>query len=376
MKKFLVTLLFFSVPVLLLLVPPTYILFATKESFYDVTNALQHSETKHLIGYRYEESNYKYIKWWNFCYRTPDPKVLCLGSSRVLQFREEMFNVPFYNAGLAAMTLTDFQPFLQSTAKKVYPDYLIINIDQWMFNAAWDNLQTKSDPDQWRNSFTKRPNPAVYKNLWNDLWQENQTNSKAFHSLAPKPIGLQARDYGIGLRNDGSMCYGNQIEKLLSDDSSANDYHYQKTFQWIDQGIKRFEYGDSLNPQAFIVLEKLLLFCRQHSIHVVAFLPPYAKEVYQRMKESGKYNYLDKVYPALEPLFKKYHYEWYDYTRLEQLSSGDDETIDGFHASEVTYLKLLINMLENGSQLNHATDIQELKSDLKNKINRYTVYTY
>ena len=304
------------------------------------------------------------------------PTIVTLGSSRVLQFRSNMFDVPFYNAGLAAMTLSDFKPFMQSIPKNQYPKYLIINLDAWMFNAQWDDLKIIPNENKWSKSETTTPRPKIFKEVWNDLINKKYTFYLSTHQDSIQRIGLNANLYNMGLRVDGSMCYGKQIDKLISGDSTAEDYNYKKTFRKIAQGNKRFEYGDTLNPKALIILDDFLSFCKQHSIQVTAFLPPYAEKVYAKMEETHQYSYLDKVYPAVAPILKKYDYEFYDYTHIEQFHSSDGETLDGFHGGEVTYLRLLIHMLESGSQLNEITNIERLKKDLKNRINNYTVYSY
>ncbi len=59
---------------------------------------------------------------------------------------------------------------------------------------------------------------------------------------------------------------------------------------------------------------------------------------------------------------------------LTKYNSNDGETIDGFHGSQGAYLKMLIYMLDNGSKLNHYTDIEKPKNDLNNRQSNYAIY--
>jgi hypothetical protein len=64
----------------------------------------------------------------------------------------------------------------------------------------------------------------------------------------------------------------------------------------------------------------------------------------------------------------------YDFSTAKLCDSNDDEMIDGFHGGEVTYQKILINMIRKSSILRNVTDIDSLTNDLSKKINNYQIY--
>src|SRR6188474_3306231 len=96
MKRFLINLSIFLLPLTLLLMPPCAVLYRTGENLKTVDDALT-ADDKYLIGYAYNEDNYGYLKWKTLTRKKC--RVVALGSSRVLQFRDRMFDAPFYNAG-------------------------------------------------------------------------------------------------------------------------------------------------------------------------------------------------------------------------------------------------------------------------------------
>lgn len=119
---------------------PTYILWSSKENFHEIDKILN-SKENYPIGCAHNEVNYHYLKWANLNLNQRR-NVWALGSLRVLLFRENMFDVSFYNAGYTVESLNDFLPFLESIPDSKYPEYIIIGLDQWMFNSKYDELNS------------------------------------------------------------------------------------------------------------------------------------------------------------------------------------------------------------------------------------------
>ncbi|MDB5256716.1 MAG: hypothetical protein JWM14_1411 [Chitinophagaceae bacterium] len=371
MKQFIVKILFFGIPILLLLLLPILILYQTQENFRGIEDVLS-SKRKYLIGYAYDETKYKYIKRFELN-NNPKFHLLALGSSRVLQFRKEMFDSSFYNAGYTISRISDFIPFLDRMPHDKHPDYLVIGLDQWMFNSKWDSSASSMIYQDTSQSFDKIPTFKVILNVYSDLYSEKILLNALAQKSRYNKVGLNAVMNNSGFRKDGSMCYG---DKLLTNDTTVEDYLYKDTYRRIRDGNRRFEYGENLSVTSIRELERLLAYCKLHNIYVVAFLPPFADQVYDKMKSSGNYEYIDKLPIALTPLFARYNFEWYDFSTVKKCNSDDEETLDGFHGGELTYQKMVIQMLENGSKLNKCTDVKRLKREVKIPINRYTVYDY
>ena len=123
-------------------------------------------------------------------------------------------------------------------------------------------------------------------------------------------------------------------------------------------------------------LKLFLQWCKINKIEVVAFLPPFADKVLQRMKETGDYEYLSKIYSSTLPIFKQQGFEYYNFPSVSTCNSNDAETIDCFHGREVTYLKILMKILKQKSIRNQVTNLKKIKRDVTNSQNRYLVYEY
>lgn len=374
MSLFIKRVIYFFIPVILVFVFPLIVLLLSKEYFYEIDKIVK-VNNPYLIGYAFNGENDTYFKWFTVS-NTSKKKIWALGSSRVLSFRNKMFDSTFYNVGGTISSISEFSSFLKNVPKKVHPEYLIIGLDQWMFNEAWNNFNNEQNVSRWNNKSCFYPNFTkclrVYKSLKEKTISFPLKNSHSENRIFK--IGLTACYKNSGYINDGSYYYGDQISKLVNLDSTANDFKYYETMNRIDQGINRFQYGNFADKKSFLELNSLLQYCSDNSIFVVAFLPPFADKVYKKMKSSNKYHYLDEIFPLSKKIFDKYGFEFYDFTSIIDLNSSDNETIDGFHGGEKTYLKLLIKILERNSHLNSVVDIRKLNLALAVSKNNFTVY--
>lgn len=378
MKSFIIKTIWFILPLVVISTPIYIFLKSTGENFYSIDSEIT-SGKKLLIGYAYNQENYRYLKWKNIIEKEKKD-VWALGSSRVLQFRENMFDSPFYNAGFTISSIADFLPFMKSIPKEKYPEILIVGLDQWMFNKNWDNISNSKKEQYWENSFSYNPSSNTISSIIRDLYNEKYSlsvKSRSFDSVNNiHLIGLDALVNKKGIRNDGSLYYGKQITMLLEEDPEAKDYEYSDTFNRIEKGNRRFQYGNNANEKAFQKLDEFLEFCSAQNIKVVGFLPPFADAVNQKMIQTEKYGYLEDIYPRALPFFKKYNFELWDMTFLQTYNSSDQETIDGFHGGELTYLRMLIYMNKNNSVLKEYTYLPDLEKAFINRKNRYSVYKY
>jgi hypothetical protein len=370
MRRFIRGVTLFILPIVILAIPPFVLLKGTKESYVDVVPYLK-SEQEFLMGYAYNENNIGYTKW-----KTLEMKkfpLVILGSSRVLQFRAKMFDIPTYNAGYTIKQMSDFKVFLNSLPKENYPETLVIGIDQWLFSENWQN-EVHNDR-YWSNSFVSTPKISNLIKVYKDWLRGKYGLGVIFDKSPVQKIGLNAIVNSKGFRKDGSIYYGNQIKKLILNDSTRNDYLFQETLKSVISGKKkRFNHGQNINAETIEHLEDLINFCKINRIKLIAFCPPYSNLVFEKIQSTGSHTYINKVEGKLDSIFSKSNIEFYYYPNAVSCNSKDEEFIDGFHGGEVTYLKLLCSMLDNGSTLNEVTNRSRLNNDLDKRKNDYIVY--
>lgn len=324
------------------------------------------SNKDYLIGFANDEHRYRYLKWATIN-NNKKFTILALGSSRVLQFKEDMFEKRFYNAGYTVENINEFKDFLETIPKIKLPKYLIIGVDQWMLNENWNGFTQSYKPKAYwaNNSFSFNSIRIIdfYKNILDgtfNLYNYNTSSSK---------VGFNAKFNNIGFRKDGSMNYGSQITKLINNDITAIDYLFRETFFRINNNSDRFEYGEDISLLGINKLKELLDYCYENNIKVVGFLPPFPESIYEKMIQSENYKYIEKIPTILNKMFASYNYEFYDYTSFIKDKTYDIEYLDGFHGSEVTYYRILFDMLKSKSILNKITNINKIKSKLDNRVN-------
>lgn len=367
MKKFLIKIIIISLPIVLVLAFLFFILIKSGETT-QIENAItKQNKTRGLIGYAYSNisSTLKTKKTSEI-----KPEVLILGTSRVMQFRDFFFNdsILMYNAGGGIEKIKEFKFFFDEVYEnqnKSTPRLLIISLDQYFFNENWDNLSSNTYvlPDVSIKSVT----PTILRQELSAILTGKITLSDISKLLSNnKNVGLTANIYNDGFREDGSYYY----QRIINNNKDEHLNSFEKEITNIEKGTRRFEYSNKVNSKALDELSNFIEYCSKNHIHVVAFLPPYAHSIIEKMNQTGKYGYIEDLYKSISPIMNKYDFKLFDFTDIESFGSSDYEAIDGFHGSEKTYLRMFIEMSKNDSILNEfskpTTELMELLKQSKN----------
>ncbi len=363
MQKFITQLVLFMVPLALYFGTITFLLNSSGELLPLETLVQAHEQRGKIIGLAYSDP-IKQIKLSTLKKRRP--KIIALGTSRVMQFRSFFFNSPneFYNAGGIISKIKDLNAFL--TAIHPYtPEVIILGLDHNFFNANWDNLTGPPTLNRKDTSFIKR---LQSQHFLSDLIK----NKIAIDLLFASPnIGLNGKTHNQGLRSDGSYLYG----QIIKAPDQAEDHNFTDTYDRIKKGNRRFEYGEQVNKTAVLSLDTFLRNCRKKNIHVVGFLPPYAHEVWLRLKSMPHlYAYMFSLQKELSPVFESTGFKLFDFSDIAQLGASEHETIDGFHGSEVAYLRLLIKLEETSIHLTPHVSKKALMSLLDNSFSSTEIH--
>lgn len=293
-------------------------------------------------GHRDDFRIYKFIST-----ELRQPNVLALGSSRVMQFRSEIFDNPstFYNAGGGASNILEMQTFLEELPETYEPDLLIIGIDQDWFNP--NTTRIHSEVVENRGGFNEVINYS--RQMFSALLTHDFDWARLLNRRVPlrddvRAIGVSAAIGGSGFRNDGSQRY------YLSTDSTEE--RLADVVVRLETSGFRFEFADQYDTEAFATLVDLVERCRARGINVVGFLPPYPPSIYSRMVENGNHHYMMSLSGAAADLFADNDYPFYDFgDGGEFVNLGDDTYIDGFHGGEWVYLQMFVRMLQDNPEL-------------------------
>lgn len=362
MKRFIRNLILFMIPVAVAigLFMVFYVVGIVSGEFYtsDALMAKRIGQSVDVIGLGYNEQT-AYEKLLNANARKAD--VLVLGTSRSMQFKEDYFTTSFYNCGGAVHgNYREYKNYLMNLSYK--PKLMVLDLDSWVFNDNWNSAE-KDYKEYEAIEPVDRNRIVMAKQILLD-WVDGKWT---FVSLGnyPDNLGFNGKIKDDGFCEDGSYHYG----EVGRDITKSGDYGFSETYERINSGILRFEYGDHVDEDTLVQLEELLDYCRDNNIYVVAYHAPFAPSVYSKMMETGKYGYIGEIAQACEKLFSEYDYEYYDYADVSVIGVSDKYFADGFHGSEVVYAMMVADMTERGSVLWNYVDHNKLQEMIDGKYN-------
>lgn len=356
MKKFVFKLILLFLPFVIAFSPLLYaVLYSGECSDYDAVIKKQHKDPSALVGRGFDEQT-EYYKKQNANYYKAD--VIALGTSRVMQFKSEYFSSSFYNCGGAVNNNFDeYVNFLENL--NYTPELIILGLDSWLFNTNYYDMPDY--PDYVEITKEKTDFVSVFSAaalaLRDGKWKLR--NVKNY----PLNIGFNGKIKDEGFMFDGSYYYGSVYRSGGPDPANP----FPDVFERIENGTLRFQYGDTVSAETVEKLSCLLEYCYDREIYVIGFIPPFAPAVYDKMINSGNYEYLSKVYDACVSLFKSFDFELYDYTSPSVLNVDDSFFVDGFHGSEIVYALIIKNMAAQNSRVKEHLDGSALNQWIENR---------
>ena len=359
MKRFIKNIILFMLPVFIMLLSalPLYLMAVSTGEFDSITANIekQRSNPVSLLGLGYNEQT-QYYKLLNV--NDYKPKIIALGTSRVMQFEHDFFKESFYNCGgVVGGNYDEYLNFLQNLTYK--PDVIILGLDTWVFNRAWNKSRKVYDRFTPIKEIQRSLLISIIRDWFSGKWKLSDLN------LYPKNIGFNGRVNDEGFMLDGSYYYG----YIYRAPEKQKDYQFADTLHRIRTGTARFEWGEHIDEKTLSLLNKLLHYCKEQGITVIGFLPPFAPTIYTTMYSSGNYGYMNEIKPACEKLFKKYEFSFFDYQNGAELNVGDSFFVDGFHGSEVVYGKIVLDMARKDEEFKKYVDTNRLETLLNNAYN-------
>ena len=356
MKRFLITVLAFALPLALVLGTFSVAVARSGEgsTLEEVAERMTAGEeVLYGTAYRYNARNLKF----KMASQT-GADLLVLGSSRSMQFRREFFKTDsFYNAGGGAGYSNEYLWFLSSLPEDKLPTTLILQFDQFNFEPYWSSLKPLDTKEFAYEESPHNPSYALRKSMVD--WAAGKYSLS--RALSPKEgeIGLAAIGQHSGFRSDGSYDYG----ELNNHPEKGDDPAFSSTLRKVHYGLHRFHWSFEVSGGALQDTEDLLVWCAEKGIKVVGIFPPYAPSVVQAMQESGNYYYMDVLPGYIAAQCELYGFEFYDFTLME--STTDQEYQDGYHGSDRVYCKMALTLAQESTFLKPYLDASALEQMLE-----------
>lgn len=284
-----------------------------------------------------------FLKYGVAAERTPD--IIALGTSRTMQFREDFFQgATFYTFGGIGDSVDAMRDIFERMSLNNTPKIVILGVDWDWLNPNYPHGLPENALDS-NNVLNRRM--YLYKFLFREVCKNPKIRTQLLHpkydevdAIGKHPtIGLSAGVNYDGFRKDGSYQYGECILHLNSIEERLAD-----TYQRIEKGERRFEAADHIDVSELVKLEALINHMHQRGCHVIVFLPPFPDQVYQTLLASDRHGeFMRQFEDAVKELCAAQNIPFFNFSNMAWLGASDAEAIDGFHGSERTYGRIVLN---------------------------------
>ena len=283
-----------------------------------------------------------FLKYGVAAERAPD--IIALGTSRTMQFREEFFQgAVFYTFGGIGDSVDAMRDIFERISLSNTPKVVILGVDWDWLNPNYSHELPENALDS-DNLLNRRM--YLYKSLFREVRKNSKIRTRLLYpefgevdAIGNRPtIGLSAAVNYDGFRKDGSYQYG---EYILHPNSVEE--RFADTYQRIEKGERRFEAADHIDTHELVKLEALINHMRQRGCHVIVFLPPFPDQIYQRLMASDRHGaFMRQFEDAVKDLCAAQNISFFNFSNMAWLGASDAEAIDGFHGSERTYGRIVL----------------------------------
>ena len=299
------------------------------------------------------------------------PEIIALGSSRVMQFREDSFNKKFVNAGGGMNSLNEGLIFLKKMYEFHNPKYIILGLDFWWLNSNISIPTNFSYHKNTGNIITKQKiwrtlkwlaSGKIDKNTLKNIFSKENFKNKYTNY---NNMGFDAISTSDGFRIDGSRSSPKHIFGLRP---NINE-QFSDVFNRIESGQRKFEYGSNLSEEGIKYLKSIISFIESKGTEFIIVVPPVANSVLKKMS-NYEYSYINKINHLLIGL----KVEKYNYHDPSLLTTNDCEFLDGGHGGDILYKRILKDIHAKKSSLTNYLNIKKINNDIdKFKGNTLTI---
>ncbi len=271
-------------------------------------------------------------------YRMKKPKLMALGSSRTMQFRDSFFlpSQHFMTAGGAMQSLAEGRVFMDEALASGAPEMVILGLDYWWFNPNSGILDVYRSDDAKYESYTYVVAASV------GFLPRLLVNSFRLRPL-PAPftrdgaVGARAHEFADGFRLDGSYNAGGYYAGTIRD-ARTTDPDYSFTLGRVRSENHPFEGGDEVSGEAVAQYEALLDMLKARGVSVSVFMPPFAPEVADALASTGRHGVLERVRSIVKQITVARGIPFHDFTTVPFSDRRCYE--DGFHANQYVYARM------------------------------------
>lgn len=289
------------------------------------------------------------------------PDVVGLGSSRVLNFRSDMFTGSFLTLGGGFNSLSEGEALVKHILARHKPKLILFGIDYWWFNNIYIPASYHFSPPP---TLDEPMSPVTKFLKVISFVLEGKVTLSEIISASSNPFydnchfGLTAKKYRDGFAPDGSYYYGGFVTGLRKSD----DPRFLRTLNKVRNGISRFSYNSELDPAHLATFERIVTMLQQSGVPTVYFFTPFPKVLDDAMAQyADGYGYIKKLHEYL----KNKGLTVYDFSDMTPYGGTDCEFLEGIHGGDVLYARMLEQLAERDPRARPWLDAPHLKDYLR-----------
>jgi hypothetical protein len=358
-RKLTIRLLLFFLPILILGAIHIYVGVMVGEiAPFRTIQARQASAERVIYEPDWQRDEFMHFKFQQVLQR--QPQVIIIGSSRVIFFRDDFFNLApdaFYNVSIISAEPWETTQFLRGLAdRNALPSVIIVSMDLPLFNDDGHTLSDDRVTNVVPNFF------SGFQYLQGASQRVASQWLKSSHVLFEYMeddtyLGLNASRSQMGYLYDGSY-YSPTLH-------TQRDRRTEPQLTAFANGEGIYEHGSSVRRETMDTVIAMLQIAQNAGVTIIGFLPPYQTEIWDGMMQSGNFTYIDAVLPQLQTLFADYGYPLYDFSDPRTIDATSDELTDTWHPGERLSLRMYLYMLQHQPDMLGAySDVAYLEEQL------------
>lgn len=306
----------------------------------------EYSELNNIVDEQQEHNGlynglaHKLSKYKIEVYRRKEPKIVAVGSSRVMQIRDYFFEDKFYNFG--GFGLSSNGAMLETLLAKQKPEIVIVALDYFSFCTSKLPLNPTAVLGRANRASNAMPRRYLLPQflmvdgtlgLKTYIRGLTEPNLKLFNGIPRLGISAVFAEQGFGV--DGSYYYFNRVNNMIS---QPLNLRWSETVSAISSGNSQLPIDCQVDKGSLKILKKRINQLNAIGIKTVIFSAPLPGAIIDAYAAIASYStFFSDWKKGLREIFPEY----YDFHDLRLLGATDCEFLDSIHGGEVAYMRMI-----------------------------------
>lgn len=328
----------------------------------EVAKRLQHTDELYFSSYNNNTYGFKMG-----LVKAVKPELILLGSSRLLNTKENFFTTSMVNMGLAMNGLEEGRKAVQEIVDFYTPKLIVLSLDYWWFHEDAIGRERFAPHSIVGNeiSFDKftLPFSMLYKGniSWSIYYRVLFTDDRHNDLTTYQSLGAASLAVSNGYLKDGSFL--TIRPNVYNPPGFISDLEKIKTRRELKQT------GKTISSDRWTIFLDILKICEEKNIKVIILNFPLAEPVFQAFEQGEGHAY----FKDLRARIKELGLEYYEFDDPKLCGAQECEFLDGFHPGDIASMRVYREMIRQNpeSALRPYLDLDFLETS----INKYAGVT-